>query len=79
VQIAFTNIDELEKVVHILAHGDILAENTTQLTETNFIRIFRLAQLAIEYLLHVQDILAAERRELITSECALTYASDYCI
>jgi hypothetical protein len=57
-------------VVAILAHGDIMAENTRDLSETNFLRIFRLAQLALEYLLHVQDTLSSERHQLLLSECA---------
>jgi zinc finger protein DZIP1 len=69
-QIAYTDIDALERVVGILAHGDIVAENTRDLTETNFVRIFRLAQLALEYLLHVQNVLSTERRQLLASECA---------
>jgi hypothetical protein len=70
-QIAYTDIDQLEKVVHILAHGDIMSENTRELTEVNFLRIFRLAQLVIEYLLHVQDTLASERHRLLALECGL--------
>jgi Iguana/Dzip1-like DAZ-interacting protein N-terminal len=69
-QIAYADIDELERVVGILAHGDLAAESARALTETNFARIFRLAQLALEYLLHVQDVLSAERRQLLASECA---------
>jgi hypothetical protein len=65
----YTDIDQLERVVHILSHGDLQAENTRQLTETNFIKIFRLAQLAIQYLLHVQDVLSSERSELLKTEC----------
>jgi hypothetical protein len=74
-QVAYTDIDQLEKVVHILAHGDILSENTRELTEVNFLRIFRLAQLVIEYLLHVQDTLASERHLLLAFECALAHLS----
>lgn len=69
-QVAFTEIAALERVVSILAFGDILAENTRELTEVNFVHIFRLAQLALEYLLHVQDTLDGERRLLIARECA---------
>lgn len=55
--------------MHVLAHGDIAAEDPQQLSETNFVRIFQLAQLVIEYLLHVQDVLATERRALLGLEC----------
>lgn len=63
-----TDIDQLERVVHILSHGDITAENPAQLTEVNFIKIFRLAQLVIQYLLHVQDTLSSDRAVLLRSE-----------
>jgi len=51
------DLDVLEKVVSIIAFGDIEAEDTRHLTELNFLKVFRLAQLIIEYLLYVQDCL----------------------
>ncbi|KAG2493967.1 hypothetical protein HYH03_007896 [Edaphochlamys debaryana] len=51
------DLDTLEKIVNIVAFGDIEAEDTRHLTELNFIKIFRLAQMMIEYLLYVQDCL----------------------
>ncbi|GAX82377.1 hypothetical protein CEUSTIGMA_g9805.t1 [Chlamydomonas eustigma] len=51
------DLDTLEKVTSIIAFGDVEAEDTRYLTEMNFIKIFRLAQLTIEYLLYVQDCL----------------------
>ena len=41
-----------------VAFGDLEAEDSRNLTEVNFMRIFRLGQLTAEYLLHVQDRLA---------------------
>lgn len=69
-QKAYKDVDQLEQVVHILAYGDIEAEDTCQLTETNFKQIFQLAQLTIEYLLHVQDVLNSEKLHVLESECA---------
>ena len=71
VQAMRNDIEQLERVVHILAYGDIAAENTRHLSEINFTRIFRLAQLALEYLLHVQDVLSNEKVVLLESLCAL--------
>ena len=79
VQVAFTDITQLERVVSILAYGDILAENTRELTEVNFVHIFRLAQLALDYLLHVQDTLDRERRLLLARECASLPAAPLCM
>lgn len=56
-QVRDLDLDTLEKVVGIVAHGDIEAEDLTHLTELNFVKIFRLAQLVVEYLLYVQDYL----------------------
>jgi len=43
-----------------MAYGDLEAESPQSLTETNFLRLFRLAQLTVEYLLHIQDRLVWE-------------------
>ena len=43
-----------------MAFGDLEAEPPHSLTETNFLRLFRLAQLTAEYLLHIQDRLVWE-------------------
>ena len=63
-QIRDTDLDTLEKVVGIVAFGDLDAEDTCNLTHLNFLRIFRLSQLTAEYLLHVQDHLAQENSHL---------------
>lgn len=56
-QIRDVDLDTLEKIVSIVTFGDIEAEDTRHLTELNFIKVFRLSQLVIEYLLYVQDCL----------------------
>lgn len=58
-QIRDVDLDTLEKVVSVIAYGDIEAEDVRHLTELNFIKVFRLAQLTVEYLLYVQDCLQA--------------------
>lgn len=47
-----------------MAFGDLDREDTCNLTNLNFLRIFRLSQLTAEYLLHVQDHLARENSHL---------------
>ncbi|KAA6429984.1 MAG: DAZ interacting 1-like [Trebouxia sp. A1-2] len=59
-----TDLDMLERVVGIVAFGDLDGEDTCNLTDLNFLRIFRLSQLTAEYLLHVQDHLARENSQL---------------
>lgn len=55
-----TDIDALESVLDIVAHGDMEGEDARCLTPANAARAFRVAQLAVDYLLHVQDRLAAD-------------------
>lgn len=71
-QVRRTDIDTLERCVNAVAFGDIEAEGPGSLTRVNFMRIFRLSQLTAEYLLHVQDRLAAEtsRLRVTTSQLA---------
>lgn len=59
-QIQETDIDTLERCCAAMAYGDLEAEFPHSLTETNFQRLFRLAQLTVEYLLHIQDRLVWE-------------------
>jgi hypothetical protein len=55
-----TDIDTLERCCAAMAYGDLQAEDPGSLSETNFLRLFRLAQLTVEYLLHIQDRLVWE-------------------
>ncbi len=75
VQIQETDIDTLERCCAAMAYGDLEAESPHSLTETNFLRLFRLAQLAVEYLLHIQDRLVWETGLL---KVALTPAHAQC-
>lgn len=64
------DLDTLEKIVNIVAFGDIEAEDTRHLTELNFIKIFRLSQMMIEYLLYVQECLQSSNGWLQQDRCA---------
>ncbi len=66
-QIRETDLDELERVVGVVAFGDLEAEDTRNLNQLNFQRLLRLSQLATEYLLHVQDRLAYDNGKLKVS------------
>jgi hypothetical protein len=55
-----TDIDMLERCCAAMAYGDLDAEDPAGLSDTNFTRLFRLAQLTCEYLLHIQDRLVWE-------------------
>jgi zinc finger protein DZIP1 len=50
-----TDLDALEQLVTCVTWGDIEAEDTRHLSEGNFVKVFRLAQLLLEYLLYVQE------------------------
>jgi hypothetical protein len=53
-QIRETDLDALERVAACVTWGDLAADDPRHLTETDFTKVFRLAQLLVEYLLHVQ-------------------------
>ncbi|KAK3254491.1 hypothetical protein CYMTET_36294 [Cymbomonas tetramitiformis] len=65
-----TDIDLLERAVETIAFGDIEAEDTCNFSEHNFIKIFRLSQLMVEYLLHNQDVLAMHKSKLLSAHTA---------
>lgn len=52
-----TDIDALEKIVSIISHGDIEAEDAASVSQANLLKIYKLAQLTVEYLLYAQDSL----------------------
>ncbi|KAF6250625.1 hypothetical protein COO60DRAFT_1681187 [Scenedesmus sp. NREL 46B-D3] len=52
-----TDLDTLERLVACLTWGDIEVEDSHHLAEASFVKVFRLAQLLLEYLLYVQDSL----------------------
>ncbi|KAL3686002.1 hypothetical protein R1sor_004024 [Riccia sorocarpa] len=62
------DVGTLEAILDTIAFSDVQGEDTRNFTEANFIKIFRLAQLMVEYLLHVQELLAAQRTELLANE-----------
>ena len=72
-QVRETDIDTLERCCAAMAFGDLSAEEPGSLSETNFTRLFRLAQLTVEYLLHVQDRLVWETGLLKARCCCSIY------
>ncbi len=70
-QVREVDLDTLEKITGIVAYGDIEAEDTRHLTELNFLKVFRCAQLVCEYLLYVQDCLQATNNWLQADRCDL--------
>ncbi|CAM6039461.1 unnamed protein product [Sphagnum compactum] len=65
------DIDTLETVLDTIAFGDIQGEDTRNFTEANFVKLFRLSQLMVEYLLHVQELLAIHKSELILAGASM--------
>lgn len=57
-----TDLDALSRVLDLIAYGDLEAEDVRNLSETNFLKIFRLAQMIVEYLLYVQGSLDRESK-----------------
>lgn len=74
-QIRDTDLDTLERLVSCITWGDIEAEDTRHLSEASFVKIFRLAQLLLEYLLYVQDNLKYTNSVLEQSRLVLQPAS----
>lgn len=54
------DLDALERCAGAVAWGDLDAEGPGELSDVSLRRLFRLAQLTAEYLLHVQDRLVWE-------------------
>ncbi|KAL4858785.1 Zinc finger protein Dzip1 [Chlorella vulgaris] len=55
-----TDLDALERVLDVLHGGDIEGEDARNLTPLNLVQLCRAAQLTLDYLLHVQERLAAD-------------------
>jgi hypothetical protein len=54
-QIRDTDLDTLEQLVSCITWGDLEAEVAGQIDPCSTAKLFRLAQLLLEYLLYVQD------------------------
>uniref|UniRef100_A0A7I4CKC1 Cilium assembly protein DZIP1 N-terminal domain-containing protein n=1 Tax=Physcomitrium patens TaxID=3218 RepID=A0A7I4CKC1_PHYPA len=68
--------DTLEKVMDTIAFGDIHGEDARNITEGNFTKIFRLAQLMVEYLLHALQLLADQKSELLQTGAIMQQKSE---
>lgn len=77
-QVRDTDLDALERLVSCITWGDIEAEDTRHLSEANFVKIFRLAQLLLEYLLYVQDNLKYTNCVLEQSRSVVAQTFDLC-
>ncbi|KAJ7522776.1 hypothetical protein O6H91_18G026000 [Diphasiastrum complanatum] len=66
-----TDIKKLETILDTIAFGDVLGEDTRNFTEQNFMKLFRLSQLMIEYLLHVQETLGSHKKQLLEAGASL--------
>ncbi len=58
------DLDALESCVDYVAFGDVEGEEARHLSHVNLRRLLALAQLATEYLLHVQETLATDNSVL---------------
>ena len=56
------DLDALEGVLDTLRCGDLEAEDARRLAPADFVQLFRAAQLALDYLLHVQERLVGDAR-----------------
>ena len=57
------DVDELQENVENITFADITERDLEQLTDANFLQLFRLSQLIIEYLLNVQNFLLASAKK----------------
>ena len=77
-QIQDTDIDTLERCCAAMAFGDLEEEAPHRLTETSFLRLFRVAQRTGEYLLHIQDRLVWENGLLKVAMLMLMWRLQSC-
>lgn len=68
-QIRDTDLDALEQLVSCITWGDLEAEGPGQVDPSSTAKLFRLAQLLLEYLLYVQDNL--QHANSILERCRL--------
>eukprot|EP00775_Hariotina_reticulata_P007380 gene7380-7589_t len=64
-----TDLDTLEQLVSCITWGDLEAEGPGQVNPSSTAKLFRLAQLLLEYLLYVQDNL--QHANSILEKCRL--------
>lgn len=64
-------MDALDQIVGHLCHADLASEDPYHLNSANFLKLFRLAQLALEYLLFVQDTLSNDCQNIAKQRLGL--------
>ena len=69
------DVDILQRNLSNITFCDIESEDFSN-TDPNFIKLFRFAQLMLEYVLHSQEYLSAERNELQQNVQQLSTVSD---
>ncbi|KAI5070524.1 hypothetical protein GOP47_0014867 [Adiantum capillus-veneris] len=65
------DVNKLESVLDTIAFGDVQGEDTRNFTEANFVKLFRLSQLMVEYLLHTQEVLVSQKSQLLEAGATL--------
>ena len=61
-QIRDTDLDALEAILPSVAHGSLRKYHSSDLTSQSMRRLFEASQMAVQYLLYVQNRLAADAR-----------------
>lgn len=74
-----TDLDSLEKVVGVVAFGDVDAEGPSAVADVSLRKLLQLSQLANQYLLHVQDHLALQNGSLKAWHCLRLLFSHFTI
>lgn len=67
--VATTDVDTIQKHLENLAFADVTLEDVQQFSDAYFLKLFQIAQLTLEYLMHVQDSLVSHADDLET-QCA---------
>lgn len=67
--VATTDVDTIQRHLENLAFADVTLEDVQQFSDAYFLKLFQIAQLTLEYLMHVQDSLVGHADDLET-QCA---------
>ncbi len=69
-------VEVLDRIGNNIMMCDITSDDNLGAMDANFVKLFRLAQLTIEYLLHTQSLLAAQSQRQSAQIQALNKVSD---
>ena len=73
-QFAHNDVDALDGIVAHLCYADLATEDPACLSAANFLKLFRLTQLIIEYLLFVQDTLSEDFQCVSQQKCDCVFS-----